>query len=106
MMAEASVHKLCLLYAAQVCPHLSSPNARYGDDMRSGRKRMPKMRGVGFRRTAGVKAHNSLLQPGAWELAFAHDGYIGEFTYERPEELADLYRARTRSRAAHRTPPS
>lgn len=36
---EAPVHEICGLYAAQVCPFVSSPYARFGDDARKGMRR-------------------------------------------------------------------
>ena len=38
---EAPVHEICATYAAQVCPYLSSPGARMGDELRKGKVREP-----------------------------------------------------------------
>jgi hypothetical protein len=52
--SEAPVHEVCALYAAQVCPFVSSPYARHGDGIRKGMKRPEVTFLTGFRRTARV----------------------------------------------------
>lgn len=69
-MNEAPVHKICALYAAQVCPFVSSPYARLSDDMRRGQRRGGVVDLLGFRATADVIAIASELQPGDHILVF------------------------------------
>ncbi|MEV0624219.1 hypothetical protein AB0I81_63695 [Nonomuraea sp. NPDC050404] len=90
---EAPVHEICLVYAAQVCPHLSSPGHRLGDQYRAGRRREPTIRLAGFERTSEVRAFKSGLQRDAFVLHFAHTGFVGEIIYESPVELHDHYMA-------------
>jgi hypothetical protein len=52
---EAPAHEICLVYAAHVCPHLSSPGHRMGDEYRAGQRRESRMHLVGFRRIAGAR---------------------------------------------------
>jgi len=59
---EAPAHEICLVYAAHVCPHLSSPRHRLGDEYRAGQRREGRMYLVGFRRTSQVHALESELQ--------------------------------------------
>ena len=59
---EAPVHEICLLYAAQVCPYLSSPWHRMGDEFRAGQRREERISLVGFERTSQVLALRSGLQ--------------------------------------------
>lgn len=88
---EAPVHEICIIYAAHVCPHLSSPGHRMGDQYRAGRRRDEKVRMAGFRRTAEVRAIRSVLQKEIHVLHFGQSGFVDEFSYSRPEELADRY---------------
>lgn len=88
---EAPVHEVCAVYAAHVCPHLSSPNHRMGDTYRAGQRRSEAIRMAGFRSTSGVVAFESQLQKGVYVLHFAHDGFVGDFRYSGPEDLADRY---------------
>jgi hypothetical protein len=61
---EAPVHEVCALYAAQVCPYVSSPHARLGDETRKGHRRPETLVLAGFDRTAKVHRHASELQVG------------------------------------------
>lgn len=88
---EAPVHEICLLYAAQVCPYLSSPGHRMGDELRAGQRREDRINMVGFERTSQVLALRSGLQQGLHVLHFKHEGIVDEISYLRPEELADRY---------------
>jgi hypothetical protein len=88
---EAPVHEVCALYAAQVCPHLSSPGARLGDALRKGQVREPTVHATGFARTSSVEAFESGLQQGTFVLHFHHGGRVGSFAYARPDELAGRY---------------
>ncbi|MFD0857293.1 SEC-C metal-binding domain-containing protein [Actinomadura adrarensis] len=88
---EAPVHEICGLYAAQVCPYLSSPYARLGDEERRGRRREALVRFMGFKRTSSVEAFESGLQRGERVLHFAHTELVGEFSYREPTELSERY---------------
>ncbi len=90
---EAPVHQICAVYAAQVCPHLSSPGARLGDTLRKGQVREPTIQLMGFTRTAGVEAFESSLQRGTFVLHFSYHqaDRTGSLAYRRPQELADYY---------------
>lgn len=88
---EAPVHEICAVYAAQVCPHLSSPNARLGDEHRAGQRREPTVKLSGFRRTTGVVVHPSPIQPGVSTLTFSHADEVDHFAYSRPEELRERH---------------
>jgi hypothetical protein len=90
---EAPVHEICAAYAAQVCPYLSSPGARMGDELRKGQVREPTVHVVGFARTVEVRARESGLQRGTLVLHFSHAGRIDSLTYTRPAELGERYRA-------------
>lgn len=48
---------------------------------------------AGFKRTSKVRASRSGLQKGTYVLHFGQAGFVGEFSYSRPEELADRYAA-------------
>lgn len=61
---EAPVHEVCALYAAQVCPFVSSPHARLGDAQRKGQRRAETLVLAGFDSTAAVYGHDSELQVG------------------------------------------
>ncbi|MFI9453382.1 hypothetical protein [Amycolatopsis sp. NPDC052450] len=67
---EAPVHEVCALYAAQVCPFVSSPYARHGDEIRKGLKRPEVTFLTGFRRTARVFGRRSGLQTSESVLHF------------------------------------
>lgn len=90
---EAPVHEICLVFAAHVCPHLSSPGHRMGDQYRAGQRRDESIRMAGFRRTSKVRAFGSGLQKGTYVLHFEQAGFVGEFSYSRPDELTDRYAA-------------
>jgi SEC-C motif len=88
---EAPVREICIVYAAHVCPYLSSPGHRMGDEYRAGRRRAGKIRMAGFKRTSAVRASRSGLQKDTYVLHFGQAGFADEFSYSRPEELADRY---------------
>jgi hypothetical protein len=90
---EAPAHQICLVYAAHVCPHLSSPGHRMGDEYRAGQRRQGRMHLVGFQRTTQVHATVSELQPDVHILAFDQGDLTDEVSYSHPEDLADLYSA-------------
>lgn len=60
---EAPVHEVCALYSAQVCPFVSSPHARLGDEYRKGQKRAKVLVLAGFDSTASVVGQSSEIQP-------------------------------------------
>jgi hypothetical protein len=88
---EASVHEVCLFYAAHVCPHLSSPGHRLGDEYRAGQRRDDRILLAGFSRTSQVLAFRSGLQKDTYVLHFGQSGFADEFSYSRAEELVDRY---------------
>lgn len=90
---EAPAHEVCLVYAAHVCPHLSSPGHRMGDEYRAGQRRESRMHLVGFRRTSQVHALESELQPDVCILGFEQADLADEISYSHPEDLADRYSA-------------
>lgn len=90
--SEAPVHEICAVYSAQVCPFMSSPQARFGDDVRSGRRREPSITFEGFDQTTRLTAFESGLQRGMHVLHFTLKGNSASFSYEKPDELADRYR--------------
>jgi hypothetical protein len=90
---EAPVREVCIVYAAHVCPHLSSPGHRMGDRYRAGQRREDKIRMAGFGRTSKVRAFGSGLQKGTHVLHLGQAGFVDEFSYSRPDELADRYAA-------------
>ncbi|MBV7706844.1 hypothetical protein NOVA_29070 [Nocardia nova] len=67
---EAPVHEVCGLYAAQVCPFVGSPYARFGDEQRKGMQRPKVVVLAGYGRTADVRGFESGLQPGTAVLHF------------------------------------
>lgn len=60
LLSEAPVHEICALYSAQVCPHLSSPGARLGDQFRRGDRRDEAVEFLGFTLTEDVRALTDL----------------------------------------------
>jgi hypothetical protein len=90
---EAPVHEICIVYAAHVCPHLSSPGHRMGDEYRAGQRRNDTIHMAGFTRTADVQAFRSGLQQETYVLHFKQVDLMDEFSYSRPDELADRYAA-------------
>ncbi len=91
--SEAPAHEICIVYASHVCPHLSSPRHRMGDNYRAGQRRDDKIRVAGFDRTSKVQGFRSGLQKDIHVLHFAQSGFTDEFAYSRPEELVDRYAA-------------
>jgi hypothetical protein len=91
--SEAPVHEVCITYAAHVCPHLSSPGHRMGDEYRAGQRRDQKIRMAGFRRTTKVGARRSEIQKETNILVFEQAEFVDEFSYSRPDDLTDRYAA-------------
>lgn len=90
LLSEAPVHEICALYSAQICPHLSSPGARLGDEFRRGDRRDAVVEFLGFSRTEDVRAFKSQLQEN-YVLHFLHREVVAGFSYCRPEEVAERY---------------
>ncbi|MFB9902866.1 hypothetical protein [Allokutzneria oryzae] len=68
--AEAPVHEICALYSAQVCPFVSSPYARLGDEYRKGARRPEQVILAGSTRTEQLCVRPSPWQPGTKILTF------------------------------------
>ncbi|MFJ1763728.1 hypothetical protein ACIOD2_25675 [Amycolatopsis sp. NPDC088138] len=89
---EAPVHEVCGLYAAQVCPFVSSPYARLGDEFRKGQRRPDVVVLAGFKQTKRVFGRRSGLQGSEFVLHFEttdlvrshslHDGTEARQAYE------------------------
>lgn len=90
---EAPAHEICIVYVAHVCPHLSSPGHRMGDEYRAGQRRDDAIRMAGFARSVDVRAFRSGLQREIYVLHFKQADCTDEFSYSRPDELADRYAA-------------
>jgi hypothetical protein len=90
---EAPAHEICLVYAAHVCPHLSSAGHRMGDEYRAGQRRESRMHLVGFGRTSQVHALESQLQQDVYILGFEQADLADEVLYSHPADLADRYSA-------------
>ncbi|GAA1712273.1 hypothetical protein GCM10009745_70520 [Kribbella yunnanensis] len=88
---EAPVHEVCALYAAQVCPFVSSPFARLGDDHRRGQRRPDVLALIGFERVVEVKAAASELQPGKRVLEFTVAGAARAHVLENAEDARTAY---------------
>jgi len=97
--SEAPAHEICIVYAAHVCPHLSSPGHRMGDEYRAGQRRDSAIRVAGFTRTSKVHAYRSGLQNEIYVQHFEQAGFVGEFSYSSPGELSDRYAALLSSEA-------
>ncbi len=93
---EAPVHEVCALYAAQVCPYVSSPHARLGDEMRKGRRRPETLVLAGFDRTARVQGHASELQVGTGILMFEMAGLQRTRRLTSESDARDAYAAALR----------
>lgn len=89
--AEAPVHEICALYSAQVCPFVSSPYARLGDELRRGAKRPDTVYLVGYNRTSSVFGHHSRIQPGTGVLHFEMAGRIGSHEFHTASEATEIY---------------
>ncbi|UOZ07022.1 hypothetical protein [Amycolatopsis sp. WQ 127309] len=88
---EAPVHGICALYAAQVCPFVSSPYARHGDGLRKGVKRPAVTFLTGFRRTARVFGRRSGLQTSESVLHFETTGVEQRLTLSTSAEAIEAY---------------
>ncbi|WP_157930403.1 hypothetical protein [Glycomyces xiaoerkulensis] len=90
---EAPVHKICALYAAQVCPFVSSPHARLGDAQRKGQRRPETLVLAGFTGTAAVFGHESDLQAGENILMFEMDELRSTHQLTSASDARDAYEA-------------
>jgi len=90
---EAPAHEICLVYAAHVCPHLSSPGHRMGDEYRAGQRRESHVHLLGFKRTSQVHAFESQLQQELYILGFEQADLVDEVVYSHPADLAARYSA-------------
>jgi hypothetical protein len=90
---EAPVHEVCALYAAQVCPFVASPYARFGDEIRKGEHRPEKVVLAGFTDTASVQGIDSELQSGEWILMFGMAGLTTTRELHKADEAAEQYNA-------------
>ncbi|MEU4117737.1 SEC-C metal-binding domain-containing protein [Kitasatospora sp. NPDC028055] len=88
---EAPVHEICGVYAAQVCPFLSSPGARLGDDGRRGQRRPAGVLAAGYASTDAVEIKTSGLQDDMYVVHFSHTSAIDKVTYSDRSELHDYY---------------
>lgn len=89
--SEGPVHEICALYAAQVCPFVSSPYARLGDQFRRGMKRPDEVYLIGYGRTSAVYGQNSMLQPGTGVLHFGMADKVGCRSLRTASDAAALY---------------
>lgn len=90
--SEAPVHEVCALYAAQVCPFVSSPYARHGDEIRKGMKRPKVTVLTGFRRTARVFGRRSGLQTSEYVLHFETTDVERRLKLSSSAEAIEAYR--------------
>lgn len=88
---EAPVHEVCGLYAAQICPFVSSPHARLGDQWRKGAKRPEKVILASYRRTKEVFGQASGLQTGQAVLHFDMSGLDRVHVLRNAEEARAAY---------------
>ncbi|MET9258894.1 hypothetical protein [Amycolatopsis sp. NPDC004079] len=89
--SEAPLHEICGLYAAQVCPFVSSPHARLGDQWRKGERRPEVLLLIGYRRTQKVYGEPSLLQPGTGVLHFEMSDPVRSYELHTADEAARAY---------------
>lgn len=90
---EAPSHRICVLYAAQVCPFVASPYARMGNGERRGLRRGETLTLLGFRSTADVLVHESDIQPGLHVLAHRMDGLAERIDITGAAQAQAAYRA-------------
>jgi hypothetical protein len=95
--SEAPVHEVCALYAAQVCPFVSSPHARMGDAYRKGQRRAETLLLAGFKRTTAVFGHESELQSGESVLAFEMGELRRTHQLTSADDAREVYEAALRN---------
>ena len=64
-----------------------------GDEYRAGQRRDHEIRVAGFTRTSRVRERRSGLQKETHVLHFEQADFVDQFSYSRPDELADRYTA-------------
>jgi hypothetical protein len=96
---EAPVHEVCALYAAQVCPFVSSPHSRLGDSLRKGQRRAQTLVLAGFDRTAAVDGIESELQVGEGIFVFEMSGLRRTHRLTGADDARDVYEAALREEA-------
>ncbi|MTE17034.1 hypothetical protein [Nocardia aurantiaca] len=91
--SEAPVHEICGLYAAQICPYVSSPYARMSrGEGRKGERRPELVVLSGYQRTMAVCGKASGVQPDS-VLHFAMGGYVRSHVLRSREDAAASYAA-------------
>ena len=90
--AEAPVHEVCGLYAAQVCPFVSSPHARFGDNRRKGQRRGSVVRLAGFAMTLRVEGVYHAAQDGS-VLMFEMGDLQRVHTLRNAQDAKEVYAA-------------
>lgn len=89
--SEAPVHEVCGLYAAQVCPFVSSPYARLSrGEGRKGERRSDFVALNGYRATKTVFGKSSEIQPDA-VLHFGMVGYVRRHLLRSHADAAAAY---------------
>ncbi|TNC19421.1 hypothetical protein [Amycolatopsis alkalitolerans] len=88
---EAPVHEVCGLYAAQVCPFVSSPYARLGDQIRKGMKRPGVVFLTGFQQTKRVFGGRSGLQNSEFVLHFENSEAERSHRLSSAADAAEAY---------------
>ncbi|WP_216896672.1 hypothetical protein [Nocardia alni] len=89
--SEAPVHEICGLYAAQVCPFVGSPYARFGDQQRKGLRRPEVVVLAGYRRTSDVRGFESGLQRGTAVLHFEMNDLAATHVLRTRDEAEQAY---------------
>src|SRR5207248_1222987 len=87
----APVHEICGLYAAQICPFVSSPYARLGDQWRKGMRRPDEVILAGYRRTDRVFGQQSQLQTGTAVLHFQMTSLVATHVLRNQADAAEVY---------------
>lgn len=98
--SEAPVHEVCALYAAQVCPFVSSPYARLGDEYRRGTRRPESVILAGYTHTQKVFGARSGLQQSEFVLHFEMDDLQRSHTLHDSADAAATYAEALRSEPA------
>ncbi|MEU4321260.1 hypothetical protein AB0F85_25170 [Nocardia fluminea] len=91
--SEAPVHEICGLYAAQICPFVSSPYARLSrGEGRKGERRSELVVLSGYRATRAVHGKASGIQSDA-VLHFDMGGYVRRYVLRTRDDAAAAYSA-------------
>ncbi|MGS2805921.1 hypothetical protein [Nocardia sp. MW-W600-9] len=91
--SEAPVHEICGLYAAQICPFVSSPYARLSrGEGRKGERRAELVVLSGYRETRAVYGKASGIQSDV-VLHFDMGGYVRRYVLRTREDAAAAYSA-------------